>query len=891
MTTLSAGQSLGHYTILGPLDAGAMGEVWRAQDTRLGREVAVKVLPSHFVDDEERLRRFEREARSLASLNHPCVAQIHAVDQIGDHCFLVLELVPGETLGERIARGPLPPAEALALCARIADGLEAAHEAGVIHRDLKPDNVRVTPHGEVKLLDFGLARPVREKDADASTDSVLTTEAGRLLGTPTYMAPEQARGRPIDRRVDVWAFGCVLYECLTGRRAFTGESLSDVLAAVLQHEPDYDALPPLPPSVAALLRRCLVKDPRQRLRDVGEARLLFDDPSTMEPGASAAGTGEGAEPGTGAKAHTRAWRMIAAVTTLAALVASVMLLREPDPMPASGPLHVTVEPPPGSEIVFSGDFSGPPVVSPDGSMIVFSATSADGERQLWLRRLDELEPQALPGTQEANFPFWSPDCREIGFFAGLHLCRLDLASGAIHQVADVLSARGGAFTGDGRIVYAASFRGGLSIVDVAGGAPTPLTTLDDGLHTSHRWPSMVAGTDRFVFNAVTSVVGEQRNNGIYLGSLEGREPPRRVLPSDFSAQVVDGWLLYAKDSSLLAERLELDSAQTGGQPLVLAKGLAPDPSTWHAQFSASPAGVLAWRRRNTVAKQESLPQYSWSATGDRVSAWRYDGGHLTTYATGTPMFSMALSPDGSMLAMDALSPDGFTDIVVCPTRFGLDQASEEFQNLLASPAPPPPRHLPAWRGVSPGVVVRQRRDRVPLGRRRHPPARHLPQAHRRWLRDPRAPRPGRGRLRLRLDRRRPLPRGHDRPHAGLAGERPHRRSPGRRPGDSARRGTRPAALRPSITGRPVVGLRGCAPALEGLRRSLRTGLAGWAIRRALVGVREAELVHASLEPARRRALLHDGVRNPPCGRCGTRRRDLLVLGSAAPVPALLGSQS
>src|SRR5262245_27616818 len=241
--TLGAGSRLSHYEILGPLGAGAMGEVYRARDGKLGREVALKLLPAHFADDEDRLRRFEREAKTLATLNHPNIAQIFGVDQVGDTCFLVLELVEGESLDERLKRGALPPDEALDVCRQIADGLEAAHEAGIIHRDLKPANVRLTPEGRAKVLDFGLAKPARASEASSSTDSVLSTEHGRLLGTPTYMAPEQARGKPIDRRVDVWAFGCVLYETLSGQRAFAGETLTDVFDAVLHAQPDLQRLP------------------------------------------------------------------------------------------------------------------------------------------------------------------------------------------------------------------------------------------------------------------------------------------------------------------------------------------------------------------------------------------------------------------------------------------------------------------------------------------------------------------------------------------------------------------------------------------------------------------------------------------------------------------------
>src|SRR5262245_9596012 len=287
---LAAGQSLSFYELVDLLGVGGMGEVWRARDTRLGREVALKVLPERFASDGERLRRFEREARTLAALQHPNIATLFGIDQVGDTCFIAMELVAGEDLAARLARGALPVAEALDACRQIAEGLEAAHEAGVVHRDLKPGNVRLTPGGVVKLLDFGLAKPLGARAgapqaASSAPDSVLVSEEGLVLGTPTYMSPEQARGKPVDRRTDVWAFGCVLYECLTGRRAFDGETVADVIAAVLEKEPDDARLPAATPArVRTLLARCFDKDPRRRLRDVGEARVLLersDEPAAL----------------------------------------------------------------------------------------------------------------------------------------------------------------------------------------------------------------------------------------------------------------------------------------------------------------------------------------------------------------------------------------------------------------------------------------------------------------------------------------------------------------------------------------------------------------------------------------------------------------------------------
>jgi len=377
--TLVSGSKLLHYEVLGPLGAGAMGEVYRARDSKLGREVAIKVLPEHFADDEERLRRFEREAKTLASLNHPNVAQIHGVDQVGDTCFLVLELVPGESLEERLRRGPLAVEDALDVCRQIAEGLEAAHEAGVIHRDLKPANIRLTPEGKVKVLDFGLAKPANESGRGSSTDSVLSTEQGRLLGTPTYMAPEQARGKGIDKRVDIWAFGCVLYECLTARRAFEGETLTDVFAAVIEREPDLAQLPAAtPPRVRALLERCFAKDPRARLRDVGEARLLLGGALPVAVDAPAARRGP------------------LALVALAALIAGSALtalwLRAPaeDPGPRAF-RQLNLRP----EAIFRALFA------PDGQTVVYSAARAGNSPELFIVRPESPEPQplGLPRTQ------------------------------------------------------------------------------------------------------------------------------------------------------------------------------------------------------------------------------------------------------------------------------------------------------------------------------------------------------------------------------------------------------------------------------------------------------------------------------------------------------------
>ena len=340
-----------------------MGEVYRARDTRLDREVAIKVLPTEFATDEERLRRFEREAKSLASLNHPNIAQIHGVDQVGTIYFLVLELVEGETLEDRLKRGALPIDEALEFCKQIAEGLEAAHEASVIHRDLKPANIRITPDGKLKLLDFGLAKSATVGQQHSS-DSVLSTEQGRLLGTPTYMAPEQARGRPIDKRVDIWAYGCVMYECLTAQRAFEGETLTDVLASVLDKEPDWTRLPPATPArVRELLRACFEKNARARLRDVGDARRILE-----APGAA------GEEPALRTTA-ARGW-LPWMLCTLLVLALGFVLLRGPKTLTqVAAPIYTAVRLPEGVQMQLNTNVDETAILalSPDGSKLAFVA--------------------------------------------------------------------------------------------------------------------------------------------------------------------------------------------------------------------------------------------------------------------------------------------------------------------------------------------------------------------------------------------------------------------------------------------------------------------------------------------------------------------------------------
>jgi len=664
--SLTAGSRLSFYEVLAPLGAGAMGEVWRAKDTRLEREVAIKVLPEHFADDEERLRRFEREAKTLASLNHPNVAQIFGVDQVGDTCFLVLELVPGESLEERLKRGPLSIDETLDVCTQIAAGLEAAHEAGVIHRDLKPANIRLTPEGKVKVLDFGLAKPLSEGGRGSSTDSVLSTESGRLLGTPTYMAPEQARGKAIDKRVDIWAFGCVLYECLTAKRAFAGDSLTDVLGAVLHTTPDFTALPKgVPPALRVLLERCLAKDRAQRLPDASVVRFLLAEPSLLAPSAQ--------------PAPPR--RSIGVPLALAGIAAAVLvtlaLTRLIAPNSATAPsarlTRATVVLPAGVEIVKTNLV--PLALSPDGSVVV-CVGQREGGPQLFVRDLVEHEARVLEGTEGASMPFFSPDGKWIAFFAQRDLKRIAVSGAGLQTVAtDVPDPRGGSWGSDGTIIFAPTNASGLMKVPAAGGSASVWTTTDRSKgEISHRWPQILPDHDHVLFTIWTGPGFDERE--IVVQSIATGERHSLVSGGD-GPRYVDGHLVYARLDGLFA--VPWQPAQTdvnGAAPVALPEHVRQE-NEGAAVCAVSDTGTLAflqggperykqrvlWVDRAGIPQPTPLPERNYESLalapdGRRVvvqimegvaGLWLYDFSRdtLTPFATTNGSSQAAVwSPDG-----------------------------------------------------------------------------------------------------------------------------------------------------------------------------------------------------------------------------------------------------
>jgi serine/threonine protein kinase/Tol biopolymer transport system component len=588
--SLTSGSRLGSYEILAAIGAGGMGEVYRAHDTKLGRDVAVKILPESFVDDPERIARFRREAQVLASLNHPHIAAIYGLEEANGSQFLVLELVEGGTLADRLKSGPLPVDEALTVARQIAEALEAAHEKGIIHRDLKPANIAFTGNGAVKVLDFGLAKALEPAVAvagDMTASPTITTPAmtqlGMILGTAAYMSPEQAKGKAADKRSDIWAFGCVLYEILTGKRAFDGEDVSETLAAVLRADPDWTALPVSTPAIVRrLLRRCVERDRKRRLDSAADARLDVEEAVTA-PGTEMATS----------TVPSRGWIALVIVVVAGMSALAVPALHHLRESPPITPPEMRVEIPTPTtyeETSFA--------LSPDGRQIVFVA-SGDGGSRLWLRALSATEAQPLPGTEGARFPFWSSDSRSVAFFAENALKRLDLGGAAPQRVAPVSYAGGGTWNADGVIVFAPGPGRPLMRVPATGGAATPVTKLDS-LRTLQSAPYFLPDGRRFLFYAA----GAPEAVGIYLASLNGDTPSRLTSDASTGVFLPQGWLLWVRAGALVAQRLDEAKGVLTGELVMMANRVAIEAGLpGRIAVSVSTTGLVAYRAVATSRRQ------------------------------------------------------------------------------------------------------------------------------------------------------------------------------------------------------------------------------------------------------------------------------------------------
>ena len=636
---LEPGRKLGPYEIVEPIGKGGMGEVYRARDTKLDRDVAIKALPGEFANDEERLTRFGREAKLLASLNHPNIASIHGFEDSGGVKALVLELVDGLTLAERIEHGLIPVDEAIAIGKQIADALEAGHEIGVIHRDLKPANIKVKEDGTVKVLDYGLAKALGPESSstpleDLSNSPTLShhgTQVGVILGTAAYMSPEQARGKPVDKRTDVWSFGVVLYEMLTGRRPFEGEDASLTLASVMKSDPDLAALPAeAPPHLLTVLRRCLEKSPKQRIRDIGDVRLALE-------GAFAA-TDSSSEIGLAPQppATSRGKRVSVGTTSLLVVAAALLagglvwtlLNRAPRSSPA--PYRLSVVLPPHLAL----ERGEAPVLSPDGKALVLPATDESGESRLFIRDLGGTEFRALPGTERAAFPFWSPDGSKIAFAADGYLKRIELDSGDVANVCRAAGIRGGAWNQHGEILFAPVL-GPLERVAATGGEPARVTTLGTD-EFSHRFPSFLPDGRRFFYSILTISGGETRTAAI--SALDSKEVVH--LPTIVASKVLyadPGFVAFLRGDTVMGQRFDVASSTLQGEAFALASPVARSIyAVSEGAFSMSGDGALAYRSSTNVA--------------DLV--WRdREGKKLSTTGPTEPYVHVSLAPDDRSLAV------------------------------------------------------------------------------------------------------------------------------------------------------------------------------------------------------------------------------------------------
>jgi eukaryotic-like serine/threonine-protein kinase len=638
--TLSAGSRLGPYELVSPLGAGGMGEVYRARDTRLGREVAIKVLPEAFTADMERLARFRREAQVLASLNHPHIAAIYGLEESGGVEALVLELVEGETLAERLARGPLPIEDAMEIARQIAEALEAAHERGIVHRDLKPANVKLTPDGKVKVLDFGLAKALTGESSspDVSTSPTITaaaTQAGVVIGTAPYMSPEQARGRAVDKRTDIWAFGVTFWEMLTGRRLFEGETVSDVLAAVLRQELDFAALTRETPSgVVRLLHRCLERDPKSRLHDIADARLEIDEALKAPVSRVAPET----YPMRRTTPALRWLPWLVAAAALAALVVFGLSRRKPAGIEDLVRLSILL-PEKVATDWNSGDQEQIVAISPDGRRIAFTARSGE-ERKIFVRELSRENPEPVFGTEGGSTPFFSPDGEWLGFVAGDKLKKTAIRGGTPIVLATVPRSRGAVWATDGTIVFTSTVNTPLFRIPAAGGEPQPLTTLDaTARERTHRWPEVVPEGGWVLFTVGTEDkpgnYDDSRIDAVSLSTGKRHEVYRgaslaRYLPPDR--------LLLTRHGDIIAAPFDPKTATIHGAVVPVIQGVSGDPRSGASYFDVSTTGVLVY---GVGLSTQGASEIVWcDRTGRREP-------------TGIPpgiYTEICLSPDGQKLA-------------------------------------------------------------------------------------------------------------------------------------------------------------------------------------------------------------------------------------------------
>ncbi len=661
--TLTPGSRLGPYTILGPLGAGGMGEVFRARDERLGRDVAIKSLPAGFAQDPERLARFEREAKLLASVSHPTIAGIHGVEERDGDRFLILEFVEGETLGERLRRGPLPLEETLEVARQIATALEVAHESGIVHRDLKPGNVMLTPSGAVKVLDFGLAKSgaatgQSSSDMTISASPTMTyqaTAAGVILGTAAYMSPEQARGKAVDRRSDIWSFGCVVFECLTAKPVFEGETISDLVAQILRGEPDWTALPASTPSaLRRLIERCLRKDAHERLRDIGDARLELAEIDPHGPAMAAL-------PVTIAPRATPRWPMAVAAAALVALASGIAWVATHRAPPPSGVLETSIMLHASQRLARGGDHQFL-ALSPDARAVAY-VVGAGGPAQLHIRRLDRREDTVLAGTADAHEPFFSPDGDWLAYFDASHLEKISVHGGAPTALATVGESRGGTWLDDGSLVLPMAPTTGLFRLSRDGGEPDTLTRLAPGERT-HRWPSPLAGGPWVVYT-VGLVNSPDDYDGSDIAAVNVKSGEHRILLHGARRAVwmPPNHLVFDREGTLFAVACNPRNPRVSGDPVPVLDNVGGAKGSGATFLDVARDGTMAWIPFDPASRKLDVGWF------DRSGHWT-----PTPVPPGAYGFTV-LSPDGRRAILLGQSELWLADLATGATRqiaFGRD---------------------------------------------------------------------------------------------------------------------------------------------------------------------------------------------------------------------------
>ncbi len=637
---LAPGTKLGPYEIQSPLGSGGMGEVYRAKDTRLDRSVAIKILPAHLSSDPARKQRFEREAKTISGLNHPNICTLHDVGSLEGVDYIVMECVEGESLAQRLEKGPMPANQVIKIGAELADALDKAHRNGVVHRDLKPANIMLTKSG-TKLLDFGLAKPTAAQATLATLTSVApqhnpVTQEGTIVGTFQYMSPEQIEGKELEGRSDIFSLGTVLYEMLTGQRAFDGNSQLSVASAILEKDPaPITAILPLTPlPLDSDVRRCLAKDPDDRWQTARDLALELQWLAT--PSAST----DSGRPSTAPPRKSYGWVpwTIAALAVLAAISAAFFASKSASTSGDSATIRAAIPPPDKSQFAsIETDQGGVPAVSPDGRYIVSPLHEADGNVRLWLRALQSTEGKILPGTEGSGHVFWAPDSHSIGFFAQGKLKRTDTDSGAVYNIADSSLGRGGSWNSDGIILFSQGTATPLFKVTAAGGsAPVAVTNLDPANSiSSHRWPQFLPDGKHFLYIGRSE---KQDQTGLYEASLDNPEG-HLILKTVYNASYVPpGYLLFVRDESLFAQKFDASSMKLSGDPIPLPDRIGLFGPALNALFSASNNGVLAYYPGQAHGAMHELLWYDRAGNKSQVLSEMF-------------IANSSLSPDGAFLAL------------------------------------------------------------------------------------------------------------------------------------------------------------------------------------------------------------------------------------------------